>query len=256
MSTEPITLTDANIEQVLASDQPVLILVTTGDGLKGDFKVAFTKSAAEERSGRVYARLDPERSPQAAARLGIAAAEAASKPVLVGWYCGEEVTRRARPWASDLQPALDALAQAVTSRNPVPVTEKADPPMNNNKPVTVYNTPINATDATFESEVLNAESGLPVIVDFWAAWCGPCRMVAPVLDKLAKEYAGKIKIVKVDVDANPSLSQAFNIQSIPNLMVIKNRTMLYNQPGALPEASLRQLVEKAIAIDVPPPPTQ
>lgn len=255
MPTEPILLTDETIDSVLTGVQPVLILVTTGDGLKGDFKVAFNKSAAEDRSGRVYARLDPERSPQAAARLGIST-DALGKPVLVGWYCGEEVTRRARPWASDLQPALDALAQAVASRQPVPVTEKADPLMDNNKPVTVYDAPIDATDATFESEVLNAESGLPVVVDFWAAWCGPCRMVAPVLDKLAKEYAGKVKIVKVDVDANPGLSQAFNIQSIPNLMVIKNRTMLYNQPGALPEASLRQLVEKAIEIDVPTPPAQ
>jgi thioredoxin 1 len=78
-------------------------------------------------------------------------------------------------------------------------------------------------------------------------------MVAPILDKLAKEFAGKIKIAKVDTDANPRLSQTFRIQSIPNLMIVKNRTIVFNQPGALPEAVLRDLVNQAIALQVPPP---
>ncbi|MBW4438001.1 MAG: thioredoxin [Pleurocapsa minor GSE-CHR-MK-17-07R] len=110
--------------------------------------------------------------------------------------------------------------------------------------------PVAVTDATFEAEVLNSD--LPVLVDFWAEWCGPCRMVGPILDKLAGEFAGKIKIAKVDTDANPGLSQAFQIRSIPNLMVVKNRTIIFNQPGALPEAAMRNLVEQAIAIEIPP----
>jgi thioredoxin 1 len=144
----------------------------------------------------------------------------------------------------------------VAARNPVPasvssLTTKDDPmtdPVTPNTPV--LDKPVAVTDATFEQEVI--DSDLPVLVDFWAAWCGPCRMVAPILDKLAKEYAGQIKVAKVDVDANPGLSQAFRIQSIPNLMVVKNRTIVFNQPGALPEAPLRELVKQAIALQLPP----
>ncbi|HEX8939315.1 MAG TPA: thioredoxin [Candidatus Limnocylindrales bacterium] len=81
-----------------------------------------------------------------------------------------------------------------------------------------------ATDDTFEELVINAER--PVVVDFWAAWCGPCKMVAPELEKLAQKYEGSVDVVKVDVDANPGLSRAFNIMSIP--------TIAFFQPGKQP----------------------
>ena len=82
-----------------------------------------------------------------------------------------------------------------------------------------------ATDATFEQEVLHNDK--PVVVDFWAAWCGPCKMVAPEMEKLAAKYDGTVDVVKVDVDANPGLSQAFNILSIPVIAFFK--------PGAQPQ---------------------
>ncbi len=87
---------------------------------------------------------------------------------------------------------------------------------------------LHATDETFEKLVLESER--PVVVDFWATWCGPCRMVAPELEKLAAKYEGKLDIVKVDVDANPMLSQAFGIQSIP--------TIAYFKPGEQPRGVL------------------
>ena len=81
-----------------------------------------------------------------------------------------------------------------------------------------------ATDSTFEELVIHAER--PVVVDFWAAWCGPCKMVAPEMEKLAEKYAGAVDVVKVDVDANPRLSQTFNIMSIP--------TIAFFRPGQQP----------------------
>jgi thioredoxin 1 len=81
------------------------------------------------------------------------------------------------------------------------------------------------TDATFEQEVLKSQR--PTLVDFWAAWCGPCKMVAPEMEKLAKKYDGAVDVVKVDVDANPGLSRTFNIMSIP--------TIAFFKPGAQPQ---------------------
>jgi thioredoxin len=247
---EPIILTDENLDTVLNGAQPALVLFTTGDGLRGDFKTNFTKMAAE-KSGYVFATLDPIKNPQAAARFGVG-----EKPVLVAWYCGEEVARRSKPWGSDLQLALDMLDNARKNDPNALEDDDLDTHMETSAmPVPALDKPVNVSDSTFEREVLEASADLPVLIDFWAAWCGPCRMVAPILDKLAKEFAGKIKIAKVDVDANPRLQAAFRIQSIPNLMIVKQRTVIFNQPGALPEPMLRDLIQQAIALQVPAPET-
>jgi thioredoxin 1 len=108
---------------------------------------------------------------------------------------------------------------------------------------------VKVTDATFQAEVIDQD--LPVLVDFWAEWCGPCRQIGPALEKLAKEFEGQIRVAKVNVDENPGLSQTFQIMSIPNLMMIKNRTMVFNQPGALPEPVMRDLIKQLIALEVP-----
>ncbi len=248
---EPMNLNQANLDSVLNGDQPALILFTTGDGLRGDFKVAFDKAANEAKNGIVYAKADPRQLPELAARFDVG-----EKPVLIAWYCGEALARRSKPWGTDLPLAIELLQKASAEAAPTdaPVdggstdqVKEEEQPVN--QPI-VLNAPVQVTDATFEDEVLNSD--IPVMVDFWAAWCGPCRMVAPVLEKLAGEFAGQIKIAKVDVDANPGLSQAFRIQSIPNLMIVKQRTMIFNQPGALPEDALRNLIEQAIALEIPP----
>ncbi len=101
--------------------------------------------------------------------------------------------------------------------------------------------PIEFTDANFETEVMNSDE--PVLVDFWAVWCGPCKMIAPVVEEIAKEYNGKLKVGKVDVDSNPEVSMKFGIRSIPTLMVFKGGKVVEQIIGAVPK---RNLVEKVL----------
>ncbi|GAB1406685.1 thioredoxin TrxA [Thermomonas brevis] len=105
-------------------------------------------------------------------------------------------------------------------------------------------TVLHATDADFAAQVL--ESDQPVLVDFWAPWCGPCKMIAPALDQLANEYAGKAKIVKVDVDQNPATAMKFHVRSIPMLLVFKDGQIHGQQVGAVGKAQLAALIDKAL----------
>lgn len=100
--------------------------------------------------------------------------------------------------------------------------------------------PVHVTDAAFEKTVL--QSTIPVIVDFWAPWCTPCRMVAPTLDKLAKEYSGKLLVTKVNTDENPEWAMKYGVQGIPTMLFISGGKIVHRQVGALPEPMLRDVV--------------
>lgn len=103
---------------------------------------------------------------------------------------------------------------------------------------------VNVSDSSFEDDVLQAAE--PVLVDFWAAWCGPCKMIAPVLEDLAKEYTGKVKICKMDVDANKEVPAKYNIRGIPTLMLFKGGNMEAMKVGALSKTQLNEFVESSI----------
>jgi len=102
--------------------------------------------------------------------------------------------------------------------------------------------PIHVTDAEFDATVL--KSTLPIIVDFWAPWCGPCRMVAPILDKLAKDFDGKLTVAKVNTDENPEWATRFGVQGIPTMLFVLGGKVVHTQVGAMPEAALRDVVNQ------------
>jgi thioredoxin 1 len=102
------------------------------------------------------------------------------------------------------------------------------------------NEPIHVTDAAFEKNVL--QNPLPVIVDFWAPWCGPCKMVAPILEKVSQEMNGKLIVAKVNTDENPEWAGRFGVQGIPTMLFVYGGKVVHRQVGALPEKMLREVV--------------
>jgi thioredoxin 1 len=118
----------------------------------------------------------------------------------------------------------------------------------------MVNEPVHVNDTTFEAAVL--KSPLPVIVDFWAPWCGPCRMVAPSLEKIAKEYAGKLVVAKVNTDENAEWASRYGVSGIPTMLFVAGGEVVHEQVGALPPDYLKRMVDKFLEITARPSPTE
>src|ERR1700690_2115803 len=114
--------------------------------------------------------------------------------------------------------------------------------------------PVHVTDSAFEQTVLQAT--IPVIVDFWAPWCGPCKMIAPVLEKFAKEFAGNLIVAKVNTDENPEWANNFGVRGIPTMLFVAGGKLVYTQVGAIPEGLLRDMVVEFLNVVKPVEPSQ
>jgi len=110
----------------------------------------------------------------------------------------------------------------------------------------IVSEPVHVSDSAFEETVML--SSIPAIVDFWAPWCGPCKVVAPTLDKLASEYAGKLLVAKVNTDENPEWAMKFGVQGIPTMLFVANGKVVHRQVGALPEPMLRDVVAQFMEV--------
>ena len=225
----PIITNDQSIERVVSAGMPVILVFLNGRALDG-LKQAMERLAQEYAGELLIAQIQIKDNPESCRRYA-----AGQAPALVTVHKKQVVTQADGITASDFEKhVLFSLG-----KGPQPEQRQAAPKSgeSTDRQATSDGKPSTVSDATFDQEVLH--SNLPVLVDFWAPWCGPCRMTEPVLEKLAHELRGRLRIAKVNVDENPTLSQKYGVQSIPTMMIVKNGQIVDRWAGTLPETVIK-----------------
>lgn len=222
----PINSSDLSLDRVLAARLPVAVL----------FLPKQTPTALEQKmnelanlhAGRLLiAKIEAEGNPVSTQKYNVK-----TLPALVGARDGQVVTQSGAITAGELERHVAYLL----GQGPKPVAQAATA----SGPTRATGKPVAVTEATFARDVM--QSDLPVLVDFWAAWCGPCRMVEPALEKMAVDLAGKLRIAKVNVDQNQGLAMRHGVQGIPTMLIVKDGKIVDRWSGALMEPALRQKV--------------
>jgi thioredoxin 1 len=227
----PINTNDQSVDRVLAAGLPVLVVFLKGPA-SPEVEQAMEHIAREYAGELLVAKLQVEDNPSTTARFQVTGPSA-----VVAFIDGAVQSKGQSINAAD----LEAHALYLSGKGPKPFeSSSVSRSERSNSQNSGDGHPIDVSDATFEQQVL--QSLLPVVVDFWAPWCGPCRMVAPILDKLARENTGKLRIVKLNVDENPQIAGRYGVRSIPTMMVVKNGQVIDQWVGALPEPALRQRI--------------
>jgi thioredoxin 1 len=229
----PIITSDQSIDRVLAVGQPVLFVFLNGD-VSPSLEDTMQHLARENAGQLLVVQVPVKDSPASTRRYQVG-----RTPAVVTIRQGQVLTKAEAASSTD----LERHAAFLLGRGPRPETT---PPAHGSAAARPTHAsadgarPRAATDLTFEQEVMRSPQ--PVLLDFWAPWCGPCRMTEPILEKLAGEMAGRLRVVKVNVDENPASAQRYDVQSIPTMMLVKNGRVVDRWVGALPEGALRNRV--------------
>jgi len=227
----PITTNEQNLPRVVAQTLPVVLyLFSSRDKALED---ALTQLAKENAGKLLIARVDVSDNPGAHNQYGRPAL-----PALLTLSGGNVLTKAESVRPADLRPHLDYLL----GRGPQPQVKQTQTTAE--RPANGQAAPVHITDASFQKDVL--QSNLPVLVDFWAPWCGPCLSIAPYLDRVAGEFTGRVKIAKLNVDENPRMSEQFTVRAIPTFITFKNGRLIRRQSGANP-GLIRDMIQGVLS---------
>lgn len=223
----PITASDQALDRVLNAGFPVALVIWR-DMLDESLSAALREVARADAGRLLITKMDASENPQIAARAS------GPLPALLLFRDGAEVGRAQGLTAATFRAHVAHLlghGPRPADRAPLSSSERAG-------------APVTVSDTTFQREVL--ESSLPVLVDLWAPWCGPCHMIAPIVEKLARDYEGRLKVAKLNVDENPQTAMRYQVQSIPTLLLFKSGRVADRIVGAAPEPLLRGKVDAAL----------
>jgi thioredoxin 1 len=226
----PITTSDQSLDRVLAAGLPVALVFLNGSAPLA-LEEAMNRLARENAGQLLVVRTDVKDSPEAARRYQVQ-----MTPAVVTVRDGQILTQASSITGSDLEKHIAYLL----GKGPKPEIPRPATAAEGRRP---SGKPLVVTDATFDREVLRASE--PVLVDFWAPWCGPCRMTEPIVEKLAGELSGRLRVAKVNVDENPGIAARYNVQGIPTMLIVKNGQVIDRWSGALPEPAMRSRVAQS-----------
>lgn len=224
----PITTNDQSLDKILAQKQPLVILLHNGT-IDKPLEDALNKTAKKYVGNLLTVKINAAENGNAYRKFGSPGLPAVVTLVKNGRV--KSTAEHARP--ADLRAHVDHLL------NDTPLPELMPEAPSNGK----VSQPVEVNDRNFKREVL--QSKLPVLVDFWAPWCGPCRMIAPHIEQMAKDYHGQVKVVKLNTDENQSTAFQYQIRSIPTFMVFKDGQQVGRMSGADP-GGIRRMVDQAI----------
>lgn len=225
----PITTDSNSLPRIVDAGLPVMLYLfrTPSDALDK----AFARVAKENAGDVLVARINAAENPDAHAQYGSLAL-----PALLTLDEGEIESQ-----AGNIRPAdVDAHMDFLTGQGPYPQESTAAEEAR----AASGTAPVPVTDSTFQREVL--ESDVPVLVDFWAAWCGPCHAIAPSLEKFAAQYAGQVKVAKLNVDENQQTAMQYRVQGIPMLLMFKGGQTVNKLVGAHPPQNIEQMIRQAL----------